>query len=242
MQKKRSFEYKTKLERSHSDHCIRKENVLIAEKNIVDYKFSVLKEELLLKETLDRNINNFEILLKNVMDDYQSVMKRNVCDRSDHDDCDSLTCGIDFSAGKKIKLYETNIEIIQNKLNNLKYVYELMELYNKDNEFIKCSADLEKSKEVLLDNSDSPYCKNKLHSFCKCPNVIMSHDNEECSICFEDDVKLFDTKCDNKHMLCYSCISKIIDDDKDNKLTCPFCRNTSHISTATFEYMKKNCK
>lgn len=266
LKKKRNYDCKTILKRGHSEHCLRKGSMLIVEKNIQEYNFSVVKEELIIKDTMDECINKLEAVLEKIMNDYQTVVGGNNVLPDSYFWDNSLTGGLDFSAGKKIKMYEQIIEFVQNKLANMRYAYELMELGNKDTDFINISGNIEtchkkllvqcgsngsKGSGVDLDNladeivndvdlSDDCDKKGnrKLHYMCKCPNIIMSSSGEDCTICFEDNVKLFDIKCGEKHMLCYPCIDKMINNDTC-EIVCPFCRKRGTINSDMLLSMKK---
>ena len=236
----RTTSFRTKLKRGHSDQCMKKGELMLTEKNVVEHKFSIYKEDVLLMDMLKNSIIRLEKIHDKIQQDYNIVMltgsPTGVIERLIWDG--SLTGGLDFSRGTKIKLYEKALIEVRERINTYKGIIECLGLENAVNKFINCSSEVEKLKVCT-----SPDSKGKLHSKCKCPNIIMSRCGEYCDICMEESVRLFDIRCGNGHMLCYVCIDKMFSDFGSGRgeggFVCPFCRLDVNITPSILAQIKK---
>ena len=241
----RSLSFNTKLKRTHSDHCKRKGTLLLTRKNVEEHRFDILKEDMLTKEILESKIIKFNRIYDDILKDYNSVMNTGspteASDRLVWDN--SLTNGLDFSCGKKMKMYEILFEELREKLIFYKGMIECLGDNGIEEKFMESSMKIVECADCL--RSDE---KGKIHSACKCPNIVMSCKGEECEICYEEGIKLFDIQCGNKHMLCYPCLFKLFDDSdgsrgsrgsRGHKVMCPFCREDVCISASSLVQIER---
>ncbi len=234
MQRRLSFN--TELKRTHSDHCRRKGILMLTIKNVEEHRFNVLKEDMLTKEILESRIIKFGQIYDNILKDYDSVMNTgspiSVSDNIVWNN--SLTGGLDFSCGKKMKMYEELLEELREKIQFHRGLIECLGNNSVEDKFMKSSVKIAECTDCLRGDG-----KGKIHSACKCPNIVMSCEGQECEICYEEDIKLFDIRCGNKHMLCYQCLLKIFNDCDNGDFVCPFCREAVLITASALVQIEK---
>ena len=217
MQRRLSFN--TKLQRTHSEMCLKKKEFLDVEKKVMGYKFDALYVDMVLKNSISTRLDDLDKLLVKVRKDYTTLV-HSVSPVQQRRGSGDLTSGIDFSRGRKMRMYENLVETI----------FDRRELYK---EVINCMGNLDMRYERYSNDMNclSERCegnvKGKLHKYCKCPNIVRSCSGEECEICYDESVILFDVRCGNKHMLCHDCIVRILGEGKN---VCPFCREGMGIS------------
>lgn len=234
----RTLSFKTKLKLNHSEHCLIKKQMFETKKNVAEHRFEYLKEEMLMKESFERGLNRFKQIYKDVLKDYNTVMESG-CPKKLYDMVwdNSLTGGLDFSVSKKMKMYEELLEEIRGKLRLYKEFTDFLDCNILDEMFMTGSMEVMKCHKNLL-GYDEVDGKGKIHIDCKCPNVVMSCGGEECEICYENGIRLFDIQCGNKHMLCYQCLLKLFEENS----SCPFCREKIGLNASSIVQIEKFSK
>lgn len=227
MERRASF--RTKLKRAHSDQCIKKKDFITTEKIIAEHKLKVMDQDLEIKNSIEKCLVSLCDTLDTLRKEYNDVINNTSSCGVDREK--TLTNGLDFTKGKRMRMYEKILAIVQEKIDTYKSLLCCLDFSRIETEMYRCCEQIYNCEKKLQGDK-----RGKMHQACKCPNIVMSNDKEECAICSEESVSLFDIRCGNKHMLCVQCITKLLDNEA---MHCPFCREFFYLPSYVLFHMKQ---
>ena len=203
------------MRKTHSERCLTKKVLLDTESKILNHKFSSLFIDSSLRNDINKKIIELNNLYHQVKIEYNNVLDDVIFNNNKK----SLTDGIDFTRGKKIRMYKSALNNIDSQINLYKeFINKLGDI---DSKFDSHNNDVNKIGKQLIPIGS---CQN-LHIYCHCVDDVKAAVKEECGICFDNKI-LHNIKCGNKHFLCKECIIKIIDSGINK---CPYCRNKFNL-------------